>query len=460
MDSIRIVFIIITVTQSFKKNLSTESTELKPCHLHTFYDRVFFLTTTELPFFLTLQFSSISCYNTIMFSILLPIIYLSFISLGLPDALLGSGWSVIYKELEIPISSAGLISMIISLGTVISSFFSGTVIYHLKTGLTTFLSVFLTAVAIWGFSKSSSLMEFCLWAVPYGLGAGAVDAALNNYVALHYKASHMNFLHCFWGLGVSIGPYIMSFALMKGIGWSKGYFIVSLLQTGIAFLLFMSLPVWNKAEKEHRALPNEKNPGLAEEKPVGTLEAIKIRGVKSGMLTFCVYCALEASTGLWGATWMVLERGISPEKAARWASLFYIGITAGRFLSGLASYKLSPTSLIKTGEIILITGIFLIMIPFLPITMVLGFILTGIGCGPVYPALIHSTPSRFGRKNSQRIIGLEMALAYVGTTSMPPIMGICVEKISPGLFPVLQLVLFGLLVLFSFNVLKIKEKPL
>lgn len=407
-----------------------------------------------------LQFQFLLCYNTAMISILLPIIYISFVSLGLPDALLGSGWSIIYKELNLPIATAGLISMIISLGTVISSFFSGTVIYRLKTGPTTFFSVFLTAAAIWGFSKSTSLLEFCLWAIPYGLGAGAVDAALNNYVAIHYKASHMNFLHCFWGLGVSIGPYIMSFALTKGIGWSKGYFIVSLLQAGISFLLFLSLPVWNMAEKEHRALTNGKNTGNTESSPLGTFDTLKIKGVKSGMLTFCVYCALEASTGLWGATWMVLERGINPEKAARWASLFYIGITAGRFLSGLASYKLSPSSLIKSGEIILFAGILLILIPILPITMVLGFILTGIGCGPVYPALIHSTPARFGIKNSQRIIGLEMAMAYVGTTSMPPIMGLCVENISPVLFPILQLILFGLLVFFSINVIKIKEKTL
>ena len=374
-----------------------------------------------------------------MYSILLAIIYLAFISLGLPDSLLGSAWPVMHIDIGVATSYAGIISMIIAGGTIISSLLSDRLTARFGAGLVTSMSVLLTAVALFGFSVSNSFILLCLIAIPYGLGAGAVDAALNNYVALHYSSRHMSWLHCFWGVGAAISPYIMSFCLSKGFGWQNGYFSVSVIQIVISVILFASLSLWKKRTANNKE--SEKR------KPLGVIGALKIKGVIYILLSFLGYGALETTAGLWASSYLVEYRNISTETAALFASLFYLGITFGRFLSGFVADKFGDKTMIRLGIVICLFGIILVAMPInIQAFALVGLLIIGFGCAPIYPAIIHSTPSNFGEENSQAIIGIQMASAYVGTTFIPPLFGALTNVISIGFYPV-YLFVFAILML-------------
>ncbi|POZ93168.1 MFS transporter [Petrotoga halophila] len=374
-----------------------------------------------------------------MYSILLVIIYISFISLGLPDALLGSAWPSMYETLNVPVSYAGILSMIISGGTIVSTLFSGKFIHKLGTGKLTAISVGMTAIALFGFSISTSFWHLCLWGIPYGLGAGSVDAALNNFVALHYKARHMNWLHCFWGVGATIGPYIMGILLTKGFKWNSGYFTISLIQIVLTSVLFFTLPLW-KEKKTGNKTKEEKY------KNYSLKEVITLPGTMSIMIAFFSYCALEATTGLWAASYLVLNRGIAAEIAAKWAASFYFGITIGRFISGFITFKMNNKNMIRLGQGIIILGLLLLFLPFSNYTAFIGLILIGLGCAPIYPSLIHSTPTNFGKDVSHSIIGVQMASAYLGTTLMPPLFGFLQEHFDIRLYPIYLIILAFLMI--------------
>lgn len=377
-----------------------------------------------------------------MYSLLLVIIYLAFISLGLPDSLLGSAWPVMQGGLDVPVSYAGIVTMIISGGTIVSSLFSDRLTRKFGAGLVTAISVLLTAVALVGFSLSGSFWLLCLWAIPYGLGAGAVDAALNLYVALYYSSRQMSWLHCCWGVGAAISPYIMGFYLTNQHNWQGGYRAVAVLQLGLAAILFISLPLW----QAHR---QKKGTGEVVANHLSLKDIWGLKGVKLVLLTFLAYCALEQTTGLWASTYLVQARGIDPETAARFGSFFFLGITFGRFLSGFIADRLGDRQLIRLGTLIMLLGTLFILLPLKSDGFALaGLIVLGFGGAPIYPAIIHATPANFGKENSQSVIGIQMAAAYVGTTFMPPLFGTLVQYVSIRLYP-FYLLVFGLIVLIS-----------
>ena len=370
-----------------------------------------------------------------MFHLLLAIIYLAFISLGLPDALLGSAWPTMYTEFGVPVSYAGIISMIIALGTIVSSLQSDRLTRTFGTGKVTAVSVGITAAALLGFSFTHSFWLLCLWAVPYGLGAGSVDASLNNYVALHYKSRHMSWLHCMWGVGATAGPYIMGFALSSGQKWNSGYLYIAVLQIILTGILVFSLPLW-----KGRSAGGETD-SAAEGKALSLGEIIRIPGAREIMLCFFCYCALEQTSGLWASSYLTLFKSIPAETAARFAGLFYIGITVGRALSGFLTMKLNDVQMIRLGQGIIAAGILTLFLPGPAFLSLAGLILIGLGCAPVYPCIIHSTPAHFGADKSQAVIGVQMASAYIGTCIMPPIFGLIASHISVGLFPLYLLLI-------------------
>lgn len=374
-----------------------------------------------------------------MFQLLLAIIYLAFISLGLPDSLLGAAWPSMYPEFQVPVSYAGIISMVIALGTVISSLMSDRLTKHLGAGLVTAISVAMTALALFGFSFSHSFWMLILWSIPYGLGAGSVDAALNNYVALHYKSRHMSWLHCMWGVGASAGPYIMGFALSHGQNWNGGYRYIGILQVILTFILFISLPLWKKEKKDAASESDATSDHI-----LTLREIFAIPGAKSVMLMFFCYSAIEQTSGLWASSYLVLHKGVAPETAATFASLFYIGITIGRAISGFITMKLNDTQMIRLGQGIILLGVLALFLPLGSTISLIGFILIGLGCAPIYPCIIHSTPDHFGADRSQAIIGVQMASAYVGTCLMPPVFGLIANNITVALLPV-YLILFLIL---------------
>lgn len=374
---------------------------------------------------------------------LLAIIYIAFISLGLPDSLLGAAWPVMYGELGVPISYAGIVTMIIAAGTIVSSLLSDWLMRKVGAGVITAVSVFMTAAALFGFSASHSFLLLCLWAVPYGLGAGAVDAALNNYVALHFSSRHMNWLHCFWSVGAAASPYIMSYCLTGGFGWNNGYRSVAVVQTILTAALFLSLPLWKRRRLEGAE-------GESAAKALSLPRAVKIKGVPFVLIMFFGYCALEQAAGLWASSYLVQFRGVDTDTAAWSASLFYLGIAAGRFLCGFVAERLGDRRLIRIGILTMIGGVLLIAlpVPYDAFTLA-GLLIVGLGCAPVYPSVIHSTPANFGKENSQAIIGIQMASAYVGTTFMPPLFGLIAAHIHIGLYPAFLLALAVLMLCMS-----------
>lgn len=387
--------------------------------------------------------------------ILLFIIYLAFISLGLPDSLLGAGWPVMYKEMSVPLSYAGIISITIAAGTIVSSLLSDRMTKKFGPGNVTVFSVFLTAVALLLFSLTKSFPMLIVCAIPYGLGAGGVDAALNNYVALHYKSQHMSWLHCMWGVGVTISPFVMRYAISELNDWHMGYRIIFFIQVAITVALFFTLPLWKKANENASCDSAEETESGAEEDnakaaPMPLREVFRLPGAKSICFTFFCYCALEQTTMLWVSTYLVEKWALSDADAAGLASLFFIGITVGRGVNGFFSMRFSDTTMIRVGSAVILLGIILLILPINVLLAEAGFILIGLGCAPIYPSIIHSTPAHFGKDKSQAIIGVEMASAYVGTLAMPPVFGLIGNHISISLLPY-YLIIFLIIMTISYQ---------
>lgn len=368
---------------------------------------------------------------------LLVIIYIAFVSLGLPDSLLGTAWPTMHAGFQVPVSYAGLASIVVTAGTIVSSYFSARVIRTFGTGLTTAVSVAMTAAALLGISAAPGFWAILCWAVPLGLGAGSVDAGLNNFVALHYQAKHMNWLHCFWGIGVTLSPLIMSYSLVHG-SWRSGYSTVGLLQAALVIALFASLPLWKREtgvsarEGDFQVLPLR--------------DLLRVSGAKSQLAAFYCYCSVEGTAGLWGGTFLVLFRGIAPETAASWVSLFYFGITFGRLISGFLAVRVPNRSLVRLGQALIGIGVLSLLLPGTA-ALPAGLFTIGLGCAPIFPAMLHDTPVNFGASLSQSMMGVQMAFAYVGGLVMPPLFGYLGEQLTMGLFPLYLMVLSALMVL-------------
>ena len=390
-----------------------------------------------------------------MVSLLLAIIYLAFISLGLPDGILGSAWPVMYGQFSVPVSYMGIVSMIIAAGTIVSSLLSDRLTKALGVGMVTTVSVAMTAGALFLFSITRSFWLLCIWAVPYGLGAGSVDAALNNYVALHYKSRHMSWLHCFWGIGAALGPYIMGYTLSRGHSWANGYRPISILQVVLTCILVIGLPLWKKAFRSEADTAE-----TAEEKrrPIPLKEVVRIPGAKSIMLTFLCYCAVETTTGAWAASYLVMAKGVDPATAASFASLFYIGITVGRFLNGFVSIKLSDSQMVRMGQAIASVGIVIMILPInVQWVSLAAFSMVGLGCAPIYPSLIHSTPQLFGEDRSQALIGVQMASAYVGSCLSPTFFGFVSNVLGLAFLPLYIGIFMTVMILMHLKLMRLKK---
>lgn len=397
-----------------------------------------------------------------MVTLLLALIYLAFISLGLPDSLLGSAWPQMHLDLGAQLSMEGIISMLISCGTVISSLFSEKIIYKFGTGMISAVSTLLTAVALFGFSVSGNFYMLCFLAIPYGLGAGAIDAALNNYVALHFASRHMSWLHCFWGIGAAVGPYVMGVAMSLGKGWRGGYLAISVIQLVLTIVLFAALPLWKiNQEKNEESITEKKEPKKLK-------EIFKIKGVAFVLIAFFCYCAVEQTTGLWASSYFVINRGLSNHTAASFVGLFYIGITGGRFLSGFIADKFGDKKMIRLGICGILIGIVFLLIPanqlfssykmLKEIFPLIGLGFVGFGCAPIYPSVIHATPDNFGKENSQAIIGIQMAFAYMGVIIMPALFGIISQYITIALFPIYIMLITLVMFIMSEKMNKLKSK--
>ena len=373
---------------------------------------------------------------------LLPIIYLAFISLGLPDSAIGSAWPTMAPSLGAGISWVGVVTMIVSAGTIVSSLMSVRVVERFGTGRVTVASVALTAAALVGFSQSQAFWQLCLWAVPYGLGAGAVDAALNAYVAVHYESQHMSWLHCMWGVGASGGPMVMAQCLERST-WSLGFLVLGGIQVGIALVLTLSLPLWRD-----RKLPRESErptgqggvteapaPAEGEHRVRRTrAQLLRIPGVKAVLVSFFCYSAFEATCGNWAATFCTLARGIDAQAAASWAALFYMGITAGRAVSGFISLKVNDRNMIRLGQALIVVALVCVLMPG-DTALFAGLVLLGCGCAPIYPSTIHATPARFGEELALELTGMQMAFAYIGSLAMSPLFGVFAQFFGTWLYP-------------------------
>lgn len=375
-----------------------------------------------------------------MISLLLAVIYLAFIGLGLPDSLLGAAWPTIHQEIGVPLGWSGAIFMIISAGTVVSSLLSDRINGRLGAGKVTAYSIGMTCAAMFGFSVSRSFPALCLWAVPYGLGAGGVDAALNSFVALHFASRHMNWLHCMWGVGATAGPLVMGTVLTRGGSWQGGYRAVGCILLALTAIMLISLPLW----KQDSVQASEKREGKA----LSLVKIIAIPGAKEVMLCFFFYCALEQSVGLWACSWLVQSRGVDAAAAASFGSMLFLGVTLGRAVSGFVSYRLNDRQMVRLGQSVIAAGLVLLLLPLGERVALAGLLVVGLGCSPVYPSLIHATPAHFGVERARALVGVQMASAYVGTSLMPPLFGALAARLSTAIFPAYLLLLLALMTLF------------
>lgn len=378
---------------------------------------------------------------------LIIIIYIAFISLGLPDAVLGAAWPIMQVELNAPLEAAGLLFGMVSVGTVTSSLVSGPLLKRFGTGRVTVFSVMLTAIGLLGFNLSISIYWLVLFTLPLGLGAGAVDAGLNDYVAINYKAHHMNWLHAFWGVGATIGPLVLSQFILRGYSWRNGYLVIAVFQFILVLILLVTLPLWNKV--------SGKGPNKLEEVQLATPKEtiqrksiFRIPGVKWALLTFLFYTGIEQTVNLWGSTFLVDSKGIDPATAAEWLSFYFLGITMGRVLSGFISFKLSNKQMLRLGQTIVLVGAIILLLPLANIFMLIGLVLIGLGCAPVYPSMLHETPVRFGEENSQYVMGLQLAAGNTGSLLLPPLFGFVASRLSVNLLPIF-LVVYAIVLLFS-----------
>ncbi|WP_411747345.1 MFS transporter [Psychrobacillus psychrotolerans] len=393
-----------------------------------------------------------------MATFLLIIIYLAFISLGLPDSLLGAAWPVMQGDLGAPLETAGLLFMTIACGTIISSLISGRILKRYGTGKVTFVSVLMTAVALLGFHFAPSIVWIMVCAVPLGLGAGAVDTGLNDYVAVNYKARHMSWLHCFWGVGATLGPIIMAQFISgdSSSSWRNGYFLIAAIQFALVIILFFTLPLWKKVKVKRNDRLLEESDELKDvinEKETNT-KPLQTKGVKWALTTFFFYCGVEATVGLWGSSFLVNIKGISVATAAGWISFYYAGITVGRLITGFITYKVTNRTLIRWGQLIALSGAIILVLPLPSAFSFVGFIIVGLGLAPIFPCMLHETPTRFGKKHSQTIMGYQMAFAYTGTTFMPPLLGFMASQMTIGIFPIV-IVIFAVAMLLSSEKLNI-----
>ena len=385
-----------------------------------------------------------------MASLLLAIIYLSFISLGLPDSLLGSAWPEMHQVMGVELSAMGVVTTLIAVGTVVSSLLSDKLTAKFSTPAIVTASVGLTAVGLLGFSFAPTFLVLCLFAIPYGLGAGSIDAALNNYVALHYTSRHMSWLHCFWGVGTVVSPYVMSYALGTEMGWAGGYRIVGGIQICILIILLATLSVWKKAGHTRSIAVDEETDEPRQS--TGLVGSLKIKGVPYVLLGFLGYCAAESTVMVWASTYFFEAKSTTEELAAALGSLFFIGMMVGRFFAGFISNRVGDKNMIRAGLALSTVGVIIIAIPApLPLSIA-GFLLIGLGFAPIYPSIIHSTPNSFGKENSQAIIGIQMAAAYLGATLAPPIFGLIANYVEIRLLP-LYLAIFMALSLLMLELL-------
>ena len=379
-----------------------------------------------------------------MASLLLPIIYLTFISLGLPDSLLGTAWPVMHVDLGAPVAAQSLISIIISCCTIVSSLLTARLVRRLGTGRLTALSVALTAVAILSFSATNAFWQLCLIAVPYGLGAGAIDATLNNYVALNYGARHMSWLHWCWGIGASVGPLVMGWALGGRMGWPGGYLAIGAVQVAITVVLLLSIPLWRRAVDVNPA-GEGKSEGQAEDEgstPTNR-ELLSLPGARAAIGSFGTYCALEGSIGLWIASYLTMARGIDASTAASIVAQFYLGITLGRLISGFIAQWLTSENQIRLGQALVAAGLTGLIMLDGPLAAGACVLVAGLGCAPIYPSIVGLTPKRFGQRASQGLVSLQMACAYAGSMLVPPIFGLVAGAGGSPLIPFMALALLA-----------------
>lgn len=386
-----------------------------------------------------------------MTTLLLIVIYIAFISLGLPDGMLGSAWPVMQGELGVPVSAAGIVAIVGSSGTILSSLVSGRVLKRFGTGMVTAVSVTMTAIALLGISQAPGLVWIVLLAVPLGLGAGSVDAGLNDYVSKHYAAKHMNWLHCFWGIGAMAGPLIMSQFIVRDMSWRNGYLTVAIVQFVLVFLLFAAVPLWGKVSalvSAGRAHEPEEAP-LVDARVGGLFSPLRIPSLPPVLLTFFFYCGIESTIGLWGGSFLVAVRGLEPSTAALWVSLYFGAITLGRFLSGFVSMRMTSKQLIRYGEVSILAGVAIMLLPLPTYFSLVAFILIGLGCAPIFPSMLHETPARFGREAAQHVMGFQMAVAYVGATLLAPLFGLIASRTSFMLLPLFLLAYIAVMLFCS-----------
>ncbi|MEH7082524.1 MFS transporter [Neobacillus drentensis] len=373
-----------------------------------------------------------------MATFFLVIIYMAFISLGLPDSLLGVSWSLMQTEFGAPLEAAGMLFMTIAGGTIISSFASGVVLKRFGTGMVTFFSCLMTAGALFGFYFAPSLVWLFICAIPLGLGAGAVDSGLNNYVASHYKAHHMSWLHCFWGVGATLGPVIMAQFISGQHSWRNGYLTIAGLQFVLVIILFFTLPLWKKVggnSNVNTTNEPENIDSVLSGADFANQKTMQIRGVKLALISFLFYCGAESTMGLWGSSFLVNVKDLSVDAAAKWVSLYYAGITFGRFITGFITLKIGNRTLIRMGQGIALVGAALLFLPLPSTFSLIGFIMIGLGLAPIFPCMLHETPTRFGQAHSQTIMGYQMAVAYTGSTFLPPLLGFIAAHSTIGIFP-------------------------
>lgn len=377
--------------------------------------------------------------------LLLIVIYLAYISLGLPDAILGAAWPALQDDFQAPLSAAGLLFMIVTSGTIVSSLLSGRLLNRFGTGRVTLVSCLLTAVSLFGFFLSPTFVWLIFFSVMLGLGAGAIDTGLNHFVANHYKAHHMSWLHCFWGVGATAGPLIMAYHIANQESWRSGYFTLSMLQFCLVLILFISLPLW-KVKRKQPALSAEEKEIPAEAAAASTSHPFRIKGVKLAMFSFLFYVGAETAVGLWGSSYFVYVKGVSASAAAQYISLYYGGITIGRLITGFITFRVSNRRLILTGQVASLFGVVLMVLP-LPVGFALaGLVIIGLGFAPIFPCMLHETPVRFGAGASAVIIGYQMASAYLGSALIPPLIGLTASFVSIAIFPVfIVLLIIGML---------------
>lgn len=378
-----------------------------------------------------------------MATILLIVIYIAFMGMGVPDSLFGAAWPAIYKELGIPVGWASYITVIIAIGTVISSLNAAKVVYRFGTAKVTLISTAMTAVSILGFSFSHHFIWLCLFSIPIGFGAGAVDAALNNYVALHYKASHMNFMQCFYGIGVSVSPFLMSLALSKASDWNQGYRMAFWLQAGITMVVLLSLPLWKKVKRDDKD-GTESN--TENQKPLPIKELVKDKNIRMACVMCFATCGLEFICAGWGSTFLVEAKHVTVDMGARLIIFYYVGVTVGRFLAGLIADKIKSWNVIKIAEVITLAGILLLFVPGKIVYSVIGLFLLGFNA-ILAPNILYLAPESFGAEISQSVTGIEMAAMYVGVLGLPALFGLLTKVLPITAYPVYIAFTFTILVI-------------